>query len=82
MKIRERLIKSARKLRRTLLWHEPGYYDMFENKGEQYFARLYLHYIVETLRAEGRSRPLEILDAGCQTGYLTSFTNAKSSSPS
>lgn len=37
------LPKMARKLRRALRHDEPGHYDMFENRGEQFSARPYLH---------------------------------------
>ena len=68
--------KLVRKIRRAILMDEPGYYDMYLNKGERFFARLYLHHIREVLAAhpelvEGeRPRPLELLDAGCQAGRL------------
>ena len=47
---------------------EPGYYDMFLNPGERYFARLYLHHIRKFLP---QGEHLRILDAGCQTGRLS-----------
>lgn len=62
--------RIVRKVRRAILRDEPGYYDMFENRGERYFAQLYLHAIRQTLQAEGRRPPLTILDAGCQAGRL------------
>jgi len=75
--IEEKLKKMARKLRRALLRDEPGYYDMFLNPGERFFARIYLHEIGRRLQetnppepVEGTRLPLEILDAGCQTGRL------------
>lgn len=64
------LSRVARKLRRAIFRDEPDYYDMFENRGEQYFARLYLHAIRQTVQAEGHRPPLTILDAGCQAGRL------------
>ena len=62
--------KVARKLRRAVLRDEPTYYDMFENPGESYSARLYLHEIQQALLSEDLHPPLEILDAGCQAGRL------------
>lgn len=64
------LTQVVRKIRRAVLRDEPGYYDMFENRGERYFARLYLHQIEKVIRSEGLSAPLRILDAGCQAGRL------------
>ena len=61
--------KIARKIRRAVLLDEPGYYDMFLNEGERFFARLYLHHIREVIRQNG-SDPLNLLDAGCQSGRL------------
>lgn len=60
------MLKLLRKIRRAITRDEPGYYDMYLNKGEQFFARLYLHHIRSILAAH----PLKILDAGCQTGRL------------
>ncbi|MBI1953035.1 MAG: class I SAM-dependent methyltransferase [Candidatus Omnitrophica bacterium] len=64
------LKKAARKLKRALLRDEPTYYDMFQSKGERFFARLYLHQIRQTLRDQGWQPPKKLLDAGCQTGRL------------
>ena len=64
------LHKIGRKLRRAILRDEPGYYDMFENPGERYFARLYLHRIRQTLQQREGQGPLTLLDAGCQAGRL------------
>ncbi len=63
-------LKILRKLRRAILRDEPTYYDMFENKGERFFARLYLHQIDRTLQSQPFHPPLKILDAGCQAGRL------------
>ena len=66
--------KLLRKIRRAITGDEQGYYDMYLNKGERFFARLYLHHIRKALSSvrpdsvEGRR--LKILDAGCQTGRL------------
>jgi 2-polyprenyl-3-methyl-5-hydroxy-6-metoxy-1,4-benzoquinol methylase len=60
----------VRKLRRAILRDEPTYYDMYENKGEQFFARLYLHQIEQILQSEGLPPALKILEAGCQAGRL------------
>lgn len=70
------LYKIARKIRRAVLRDEPGYYDMFLNEGERFFARLYLHHIRQTIAVHaepvegGRPRSLNLLDTGCQTGRL------------
>jgi SAM-dependent methyltransferase len=77
------MLKIVRKIRRAITGDEPGYHDMVLNRGERFFARLYLHHIREVLAAhqhpivlslskdEGeRPRPLKLLDAGCQTGRL------------
>lgn len=64
------MAKLLRKIRRTILRDEPGYYDMFENPGESYFAGLYLHHIREALTGSNLRPPLRILDAGCQAGRL------------
>lgn len=67
------MFKVLRKIRRAITRDEPGYYDMYLNKGEQFFARLYLHHIREILAAHPElveGRPLQLLDAGCQTGRL------------
>jgi SAM-dependent methyltransferase len=61
--------KIVRKIRRALFWDEPGYHDMFLNEGERFFARLYLHHIRDVIRQHA-SGPLNLLDAGCQTGRL------------
>ena len=61
--------RFARKLRRAILRDEPTYYDMFQNPGERYFAKLYLHQIEEVLRTHPAVL-LKILDAGCQAGRL------------
>lgn len=63
--------KIVRKIRRAVLRDEPGYYDMFENPGERFFSRLYLHQIRQTLDGQGLGAPLRILDAGCQAGRLS-----------
>lgn len=60
----------VRKIRRALLRDEPTYYDMWENPGERYFARLYLNRMNQILREQVPQVPLKILDAGCQTGRL------------
>ncbi len=77
MPLEEKLKKMTRKLRRAVLRDEPTYYDMFLNPGERFFARIYLHEIRRALEhahpeiVEGKRRPLEILDAGCQAGRLS-----------
>ncbi len=63
--------KVARKIRRAIFMHESSYYDMYENKGEKFFGRLYLHEIFRILKEQGIQKPLKILDAGCQTGRLS-----------
>ena len=63
------MLKIVRKIRRAITHDEPGYHDMYLNTGEQFFARLYLHHIRGVIR-EHASGPLNLLDAGCQTGRL------------
>ena len=63
------MLKILRKIRRAITHDEPGYYDMFLNKGERFFARLYLHHIRSVIQEEAAG-PLKLLDAGCQTGRL------------
>lgn len=67
--IRERWDRWKRKVRRAILREDPEYYDMYENRGERYFGRLYLHHIRRALERLGKP-PLTILDAGCSTGRL------------
>lgn len=62
--------RLVRKLRRAVLRDEPTYYDMFENQGERFFAKLYLHQIENDLNTYDLEPPLRILDAGCQAGRL------------
>lgn len=62
--------KLFRKARRAFLKEDPDYYDMYENRGERYFARLYLHLIQRRLHEENLKPPLRILDAGCQAGRM------------
>ena len=64
------MLKIVRKIRRAITHDEPGYYDMFLNEGERFFARLYLHQIRGVIREQTGGRPLKVLDAGCQTGRL------------
>ena len=64
------LRKVVRKVKRAILRDESTYYDMFLNRGEQFFGRLYHHEIRKTLQAQGFQPPLRILDAGCQAGRL------------
>ena len=63
------LKKIVRKVRRAILRDEPTYYDMYQNPGERYFARLYLHQIQQALQAH-LPGALKILDAGCQSGRI------------
>ena len=69
IKSQERWKRTMRKVRRAILRDEPTYYDMFQNPGERYFAKLYLHQIQPALQAYLPGR-LKILDAGCQAGRL------------
>ena len=63
--------KIARKIKRAILRDDPEYYDMFENGGERYFGRLYLHEINRILREQECKPPMRMLDAGCQTGRIS-----------
>ncbi|MBI1976938.1 MAG: class I SAM-dependent methyltransferase [Candidatus Omnitrophica bacterium] len=61
--------KLKRKTLRALFRYDPSYTDMFTDKSELYFARLYLHQTHpywETLEDGAK-----ILDAGCQSGRFT-----------
>lgn len=78
MPLKEKLKKMTRKIKRAVLRDEPGYYDMFLNTGESFFARIYLHEIGRRLEetvhpepVEGKRHSLEVLDAGCQTGRIS-----------
>ncbi|MBI3318166.1 MAG: methyltransferase domain-containing protein [Candidatus Omnitrophica bacterium] len=64
--------RMVRKARRAVFRDEPTYYDMFENPGEKYFARLYLAQIRKAIQESPprKGEPLQILDAGCQAGRL------------
>ncbi len=63
------LQKLKRKTIRALFHYDPSYSDMFLDKSEFYFARLYLHQMEPYLsRLEEGAR---ILDAGCQAGRFT-----------
>ncbi len=64
------LNRLLRKAKRAILRDEPTYYDMFENPGERYFGRIYLHFIRQALQRHGFTAPLKLLDAGCQAGRL------------
>lgn len=66
----KKLLKLVRKIRRAITRDEPGYYDMFLNEGERFFARLYLHFIRKVLKEQGAGSGLKLLDAGCQAGRL------------
>lgn len=63
------LQKLRRKTLRTLFRYDPSYTDMFEDKSEAYFARLYLYHM-EPYLAE-LPQGAKILDAGCQAGRFT-----------
>ena len=70
----DRWNRMTRKIRRAVFRDEPTYYDMFENQGEKFFARLYLRQIRRVLQEDGFQEgpcPLKILDAGCQAGRLS-----------
>jgi 2-polyprenyl-3-methyl-5-hydroxy-6-metoxy-1,4-benzoquinol methylase len=62
--------KVVRKLKRTVLRDEPGYYDMFEDQEELNYARQYMVEIEQVLLSQGFHSPLKVLDAGCQAGRL------------
>ena len=63
-------LRIIRKIRRAILRDEPTYYDMFENAGERFFGRIYLHLIRQAFQSYGVKPPLKLLDAGCQAGRL------------
>jgi len=66
-----KLAKLAKKIRRAIVRDDPDYYDMFENKGEIFLGSLYLHEIFKQINAQHLQAPLNILDAGCQSGRLS-----------
>ena len=63
------LQKLKRKTLRALFHYDPSYTDMFADKSELYFARLYLHQMFPYL--EQLPEGAKILDAGCQAGRFT-----------
>ena len=62
--------KTVRKLLRAIAGYDPGYYDMYADGDESFFARLYLQRILRHLAEAGITPPARILDAGCQAGRL------------
>ncbi len=63
------LQKLKRKTLRALFHYDPSYTDMFADKSEFYFARLYLHQMNPYL--EQLPEGARVLDAGCQAGRFT-----------
>lgn len=61
--------KIKRKALRALFQYDPSYTDIFEDKSEAYFARLYLHAMGSYLAQLPDGA--KILDAGCQAGRFT-----------
>ena len=45
-------------------------YDMTEEENEQFFLKIYMHYIDETIRHNFGDKKLVILDAGCGQGRI------------
>ena len=62
--------RLLRKGLRALFGYDPAYFDMYLDKQESFFARLYLQAIEFYLSSLGNGVSLDLLDAGCQTGRL------------
>ena len=63
------LPQLKRKALRALFRYDPSYNDMFTDKSEAYFARLYLYQMKPYL--EQLEENAKIMDAGCQAGRFT-----------
>ena len=63
------LQKLKRKTLRALFRYDPSYTDMFLDKSELYFSRLYLHQMDPYLSQ--LEQGMKVLDAGCQAGRFT-----------
>jgi len=62
--------KRVRKLLRVVADYDPGYYDMFSDAEENFFAQLYVQRIVRHAQTLGIQPPAKVLEAGCQAGRL------------
>jgi 2-polyprenyl-3-methyl-5-hydroxy-6-metoxy-1,4-benzoquinol methylase len=62
--------RAVRKLLRAVANHDPGYYDMYQDANESWFARLYLDRITRHAQQTLIQPPARVLEAGCQTGRL------------
>lgn len=62
--------KVARKLLRAVAHVDPDYFDMYEDRAEALFARLYLERIRRHAAAAGIGQGASVLEAGCQAGRL------------
>ena len=62
--------RLLRKASRALFGYDPDYFDMYLDKEQSFFATLYLQAIEGYLVSSGNGSPLNLLDAGCQTGRL------------
>ena len=71
------MLKIVRKIRRAITRDEPGYHDMYLNKGEQFFARLYLHHIRSVIQEEAAG-PWSALEEAQPLPAATSFPPARS----
>lgn len=61
--------RLLRKSLRALFSYDPAYFDMYLDAQESFFAAMYLR-AMESRLASLRRSPLDLLDAGCQTGRL------------
>lgn len=61
--------KLWRKVKRVV-GVDPNYYDMFDHRGESFYAQIYLSHIFSHLEEVFGEKSLEICDAGCQAGRL------------
>ncbi len=63
--------RLKRNIERHLLGKDPLFHDAYEDPAEQFYARLYLKYLFQTIDKEFRHQSLKILDFGCHTGRLS-----------
>jgi len=64
------LQKLRRSLERHLFGKDPFYQDPYDDPAEQFYARIYLKYLLEKIDSEFRYQQINLLDVGCHTGRL------------
>ena len=62
--------RLRRNIARHLFGTDPDYQDPFDDPGEQFYARIYLKFLLGAIEQEFRSQRVKILDIGCHTGRL------------